>query len=289
MQTVAIIGASGHVGFRLVQQLSSRYKINAVVRDVEKKDFSEFNNVKVFKVDDVSHTLDLVKAIDNCDAIINAGYIWFAQDILKAININKNKIEHILFTGSTGIFTELPSNSAEIKREAERFITENYAIPYTIIRPTMIYGHQNDHNISKLSRILKKAPLFPLIGKGEKLIQPVFIDDLVRSYEIALLNERFYNSSYNIAGAEPITNRELFEKVSKSLDKKTIFIPISPNIFLVIIKLLALFKLKIVSDEQIKRFQENKNIDIEKFVKDFGFTPRSFNEGLKHMKKSNVL
>lgn len=289
MKTVAIIGASGHVGFRLVQKLSSLYKINCIVRDLTKRDFSEFNNIEVFKVDDISNTLELAKAIDSCDAIINAGYIGFAQDLLRAININKSSIEHILFTGSTGIFTKIPSNSADIKREAEKYIVDNYSIPFTIIRPTMIYGHKNDQNISKLSRTLKKFPFFPLVGSGDKLIQPVFIDDLVNAYQIALFNKKFYDNSYNIAGAEPISNKELFTKVSNSLDKKVIFISINPYMISMIIKLLAIFKLKVISDEQIKRFQENKNIDIEKFVQAFGFRPRSFDDGLKQMKINNLL
>lgn len=289
MKTVAIIGASGHVGFRLVQKLSSRYKIHCIVRDVDKRDFSELNNIQVFKVDDISNTLELAKAINDCDAIINAGYIGFAQDILQAVNINKNSIEHIVFTGSTGIFTKIPSSSAEIKREAEKYIVDNYSIPFTIIRPTMIYGHKNDKNISKLSRTLKKTPFFPLVGSGDKLIQPVFIDDLVKAYEIALFDEKFYDNSYNIAGAEPISNQELFKKVSNILDKKVIFISLNPCLITIIIKLLAIFKLKIISEEQIKRFQENKNVNIEKFVEAFGFTPRSFDDGLRQMKKSNII
>lgn len=289
MKTVAIIGASGHVGFRLVQKLSSTYKIHCIVRDLNKRDFSEFNNIQVFKVDDISNTLELAKAIHSCHAIINAGYIGFAQNILEAININKSSIEHILFTGSTGIFTKIPSNSADIKRESEQYIVDNYPIPFTIIRPTMIYGHKNDQNISKLSRTLKKIPFFPLVGSGDKLIQPVFIDDLVNAYGIALFNEKFYDNSYNIGGAEPISNKELFKKVSNSLDKKVIFISINPYVISMTIKLLAIFKLKIISDEQIKRFQENKNINIEKFVQAFGFRPRSFDDGLKQMKMNNIL
>lgn len=289
MQTIAIIGASGHVGFRLVKKLSSKYKINCIVRDIDKRDFSEFNNVQIFKVEDISNTIDLAKAIDNCHAIINAGYISFAQEILKAININKSSTEHIIFTGSTGVFTKLPSDSADIKRQAEQFIVNNYRTPYTIIRPTMIYGHKDDKNISKLSRVLKKVPFFPLIGKGDKLLQPVFIDDLVCSYEIALFNNKFYNESYNIAGAEALSNREVFQKISNILGKKIIFISINSYIISLIIKVLAIFKLKIVSQEQIKRFQENKNISIKKFVEAFGFTPRSFDDGLIEMKKNKAL
>jgi len=288
IKTIAIIGASGHVGFRLVERLSSIYKIHCIVRDINKRNFSRFKNIQVFKVDDISNTVDLTNALNHCHAIINASYIGFAEEILKAIKINNN-IEHILFTGSTGIFTKLPSSSAEIKREAEKFIRDNYTIPNTIIRPTMIYGHKNDKNISKLSQVLKKVPFFPLIGRGDKLLQPVYINDLVRAYEIALFQNKFYRNSYNIAGEKPLRNKEIFQKVSAILDKKVIFISIHPYIISLTIKILWLFKLKIVSQEQIERFQENKDVNIEKFIEAFDFTPRSFDDGLIEMKKSKSL
>jgi len=84
----------------------------------------------------------------------------------------------------------------------------------------MIYGHCHDRNFSKLTQLLSKIPLMPLIGKGEALIQPVFIDDLLKAYEIALVNESFYGATFKIGAESPVTNRELFTIIASALGKK---------------------------------------------------------------------
>ncbi len=150
MKRVAIIGASGEVGSRLVFQLYAKHELVAVVRNKAKRDFSAFPHMQVRELDDVRNIEALASAIADCDAIINTGYIWFAESIHKAIQLSGARIEHIIFTGSTGIFSKIHSPSAEQKRLAERFISEHYFGNWTIIRPTMIYGHKNDRNISRL-------------------------------------------------------------------------------------------------------------------------------------------
>ena len=293
MRKIAIIGASGEVGFKLVETLSSIYKLNCIIRDSGKKDFSALKNIQLFKVDDISNITELSRAVQGCDGIINAGYIWFAEDILYAINLNKEQPKHIIFTGSTGVFTKLPSAGAEIKRKAEVFIRENYNIPWSIIRPTMIYGHKNDRNISRLARLIERVPILPLIGKGDKLIQPVFIDDLIRSYQVAIFDRRFYHKAFNIGGLNALTNKELFQKISAALDKKTFFISFNPSLILSTVRLLRFFRINLVKEEQVNRFQEDKDVDVSKFTEAFHFTPRSIDEGLtlliKNMKENDCL
>jgi len=127
--TISIIGASGEVGFRLVKKLQHAHKINGIVRSTTKKDFNEFDNVKIFQAEDISMTDKLVPALEGSDVVINAGYIWFAEDINRAINKMTSKPRHMIFTGSTGVFTKLPSDSAQKKRDAELYIKKNFNIP----------------------------------------------------------------------------------------------------------------------------------------------------------------
>ena len=74
---ITIIGASGEVGFRLVQRLSDSYKINCVVRDRNKRNFKGIKNVEVFEVKDIKLKDCLLDVFEGSNVIINAGYIWF--------------------------------------------------------------------------------------------------------------------------------------------------------------------------------------------------------------------
>jgi nucleoside-diphosphate-sugar epimerase len=283
MKTIAVIGATGEVGFRLIHALQSSYRIVAILRDVDKRNFSCYPNVEVRQVDDISNVDSLAKALDGCEAIVNAGYIWFAGHIHQAIVKSRADIRHIVFTGSTGIYTRLPSESAQRKRLAETFIQECFHCPWTVIRPTMIYGHKDDRNISRLVRALVRYPIMPLIGKGGSLIQPVLIHDLLKAYETALLNPKYYNKSYNIGGGKAYSNRELVACAASSVGRTARVLPLPAALVRSSVGLLSMMGISPVTREQVARFQENKNIDLGGFVADFGFVPRDFEQGIKYL------
>ena len=280
MNTIAIIGATGEVGSRLVDALHLSHRIVAIVRNPEKRDFSPYPDVEVRQVDDVSNIDSLARSFDGCEAIINTGYIWFAEHIHQAVERSGAPIRHVVFTGSTGIFTRLPSESAERKRAAETFIQEHYRCPWTIIRPTMIYGHKDDRNISRLVKAVARFPVFPLIGKGSSLIQPVLIHDLVRAYGTALFDPRYHNKSYNIGGSKAYSNRELIACAASKLGRQPRLIPLPAALVRSAVALLSMLRLSPVSREQVLRFQENKNIDLSSFVADFNYVPRDFEQGI---------
>lgn len=280
MKTVAIIGATGEVGFRLVQVLQPAYRIIAIVRNPAKRDFSRFSGIEVRTVHDVADSMSLAAALDGCEAVINASYIWYAENIIHAVRLSGAPIAHLIFTGSTGVFTRLPSESADRKRAAERAILARCTVNWTILRPTMIYGHKNDRNMSRLLRALDRCRVFPLIGKGDSLIQPVLIHDLVRAYGIALFNPRHYNQIYNVGGAKAYSNRELIRCASRGLGKRIWFVPVPTPIVRAGVRLLSALKISPITAEQIMRFEEDKNIDVDPFVRTFDYEPRDFEKGL---------
>lgn len=293
MPRIAIIGASGEVGYRLVQRLCGRHSIVAIVRRADKRDFAacagrdenemhkaEPPQVAVRVVPDIGITHALCAALDGCDAVINAGYIWFARAINEAMEQCKAPPRHIVFTGSTGIYTRLPSESAQRKRLAEDYIRRHFSCHWTIIRPTMIYGHRNDRNISRLVRAVDRLRVFPLIGDGGSLIQPVFIYDLVKAYEIALLNERCYGRTYDVAGGRAYSNRELIRCAADSIGKRTVFLPVPADLISLAVRLLGRLRLSPISQEQVLRFQENKDVDLLPFIEEFKYVPRNFEQGI---------
>ncbi|UVW30298.1 SDR family oxidoreductase [Massilia sp. H6] len=283
MNTIAVIGATGEVGFRLVQALHSSYRIVAIVRNLGKRDFSCYPDVEVRYVADISKVEDLALSLVGCDAIVNTGYIWFAEFIHKAVLESQAQVRHIVFTGSTGIFTRLPSPSADRKLRAEAFIQEHYRFPWTIIRPTMIYGHKDDRNISRLVQAVARYPLMPLIGSGSNLIQPVLIHDLVKAYGTALFNARCYNKSYNIGGSKAYSNRELIACAAASLGRRARLVPLPAALVRCGVALLSVIGLSPISREQVQRFQEDKHIDLKAFITDFNYVPHDFEHGIEYL------
>lgn len=280
MHTIAVIGATGELGFRLVHALQQSYRIVAVVRNRGKRDFSSLPHVEIRQVHDISDIDKLGVALKGCEAVVNTGYIWFARHIHQAMVNGGLQLRHALFTGSTGIYTRLPSPSAERKREAEQFIQQRYQCPWTIIRPTMIYGHEDDRNISRLLRTIARYPILPLIGPGDSLIQPVFIHDVVKAHETALLNPKYFGKSYDIGGSKAYSNRDLIACASASLDRRTRLVSLPAALIDAAVTLLSTLRISPVSREQVWRFQEDKHIDLSPFIKDFDYVPRNFEQGI---------
>lgn len=293
MKKVAVIGASGEVGYRLVGALHPFYKIVGIVRDTKKKDFKPYPGVEIRQLDDISDIDGLSRSFEGCDAVINTGYIWFAEKIHQALLSNRNSIQHVVFTGSTGIHTRLPSPSAELKRTSEAFIRKSYHCNWTIIRPTMIYGHKDDRNISRLVKSIARYPIIPLIGTGSSLIQPVLVHDLIKAYQKVLLDPRHYGKSYDIAGGKAYTNRALISCVAAGLGRRVSMISFPAAVVSASVSILSLFGLSPISKEQVRRFQEDKDVDLSAFIENFGYVPQDFEQGVRllieDMRKSGML
>lgn len=124
----------------------------------------------------------------------------------------------------------------------------------------MIYGHRKDGNFSRLMQAFKRTPLFPVIGKGEARIQPIFIDDLVDCFFNVALNPTHIGKSYNVGGEKPVSNLELFKIVRRVFGLKVSFIFVPLVIIMIVVKLLVFIGINVISIEQVLRFTEDKAI-----------------------------
>ena len=154
----------------------------------------------------------------------------------------------------------------------------------TILRPTMIYGNKRDINISRLIKYLDKFKIFPIFGNGKNLLQPVYVDDLSKSYFNVIKNKNItFNKSYNLAGKNSIEYLKILKIIESSLKKKIIFIRLPINISTILVKILnILFFGKFpINSSQVRRQGEDKIFSFDEATKDFNFNPIKIEEGLK--------
>ena len=52
--------------------------------------------------------------------------------------------------------------------------------PYSIVRPTWLFGGERDVLVNNIAWILRRMPVFPVPGTGRYRVQPVHVDDLAR-------------------------------------------------------------------------------------------------------------
>ncbi len=93
---------------------------------------------------------------------------------------------------------------------AEEYVRKS-GVPYTILRGSVLFG-PGDEFTTGLAMLLTAAPGFlPLPAKGETLLQPLWVEDLVTCLIWALDNPETLNQTYDLGGSEYISLRQMTE------------------------------------------------------------------------------
>lgn len=90
-------------------------------------------------------------------------------------------------------------------------------IEYTIIRPTAIYGPGDPERFAMIFRRAKKGT-FPMFGRGITYYHPVYIDNLVDAFVLAMQPGVGSGEAYIIADEEYFPIEELVRRVGKAID-----------------------------------------------------------------------
>ena len=182
-------------------------------------------------------------------------------------------VKRALFVSTTAIFTTLPSASRTTRVAAEDAV-QHSSLEWTILRPTMIYGTARDRNISRLLRFLRRWPVFPLCGNG--LWQPIHVADLADAVVRALDSFSTSRRTYNVAGAQPLRFADLLRQAARAVGRHVTLIRVPVEAAVVAARLTG-----VVTPEQVRRLAEDKAFSYDAATRDFGFQPRTFQEGVR--------
>jgi len=139
-----------------------------------------------------------------------------------------NRIVHVSTTGVHGVTGDTPAaedaplaptNPYEAtKLEAELLALKAYGehgLPVTVVRPGLVYGSGDLHLLGFIGAIDKRV--FRVIDGGKALLHPVYIDDLIAALLLSAERSQAIGRTYNIAGARPVSVRELARAIAQAL------------------------------------------------------------------------
>lgn len=278
---VLVTGATGFTGSRLIPLLlQSGFQVRVFARPTS--DRSPLSALTVeWATGDFTNPETFTAALRGVDALINIASLGFghAESILRSAK--EAGVRRGIFISTTAIFTQLNADSKSARLAAEETIQAS-GLDYTILRPTMIYGSPRDRNMWRLIRLLRFSPIIPIFGDGESLQQPIFVDDVAQAVLLALQNDVTIGKSYNIAGKDPLTYNQVIDTVASALGKRVwkLHLPYMPIVRFLQFAERIRIRLPIKA-EQVLRLNENKAFSYEEAQRDFGFSPRSFAEGIR--------
>jgi nucleoside-diphosphate-sugar epimerase len=279
---VFVTGATGFTGSRVVPLLlKNGYEVRCLYRASSDRSHLLRDQPEIeWVLGDVSDSQSLTSVMQGADVLANIASLGFghADSIIRAA---KNAgIKRAVFISTTAIFTQLNAPSKKIRVAAELAI-ETSGLDYTKLRPTMIYGSPRDRNMWRLIRFMRFSPIVPIIGDGEYLQQPIYVDDVAAAILGCLKTDVTIGKSYNIEGKHGLTYNEVIDTIARQMNKRVwkIHVPLKP-----VVSLLRFFeRIRIpfpIKAEQVLRLNENKDFSYAEAQEDFGFSPLSFEEGI---------
>jgi nucleoside-diphosphate-sugar epimerase len=213
---VLVLGASGQIGRSVVEQLVA---LGRPVIALCRKPPSDIAFGADWLARDLTRSLDL--APYRPAAVIHATGAWLLPAHLASLRAAG--VRRLVCFSSTSMLAKVDSASAAERDVARRLAAAEAAvadgaIPWTVLRPTLIYGLGLDRNVTTAANFIRRWHFFPLGGPGKGLRQPVHAGDLAAVAVRLLGDTENLGRQFNIGGAETLTYRSMIERIFRALD-----------------------------------------------------------------------
>jgi nucleoside-diphosphate-sugar epimerase len=238
---VAVSGGSGFTGGALVRRLRDEgYRVRTLVRDRSK--FS-LPGVEVVS-GDITDAGALRELVEGADTVFHIAAMFRSEgryEDFVEVNIKGTLalleaakaagVRRFVYCSTIGVHghvSETPSDetapfnprdyyqSTKLKaEEACRAEGEKGEIEVVVIRPCSIYG-PGDVRLLKIFRMVQKG-VFVFVGNGRPNFHPVYIDDLVQGFMLAMTKPQAKGETFIIGGPRYLPLREFVGEAARAV------------------------------------------------------------------------
>lgn len=218
------------------------------------------------------------------DTFLSFAPIWVLPDYLE--RLASTNVKRVIVLSSTSRFAKEASPDARERVLAQRLISaeehlEKWAIErqieWVILRPTMIYGHGRDKNITEVARFIQRFGFFPLIGGSTGLRQPVHSDDVVQACLSAIGIPDLQSGGYNLSGGETLPYHAMVRRIFQALGRPERTLALSAKTLSMVVSIMrCLPRYRHLSSALVERMNQNLVFDHTDASDRLGFSPRPF-------------
>jgi NADH dehydrogenase len=305
VKKVAIFGGTGFIGSYLTDELlTSNYRIKLLVRNIN--DALIKNNTE-----NVNGVLSDASAVNN--TIKGSDIVIYAVGIIREnrskgstfeklhyeyfkniVDISKNHdIQKIIYISANGV-SEKDTAYQTTKYKAEQYLQNNFDI-WLIFRPSVVFGDPRgkmEFMTQLANDIMKKpipAPLFfdynPFNTKKFFKSNPIHIKNLSEIIVKSIEDDTIRNTIFELGGPDVVNWKTLLKTISKTLNRKKIFLPIPISFFSIAAKLLDRFQFFPITNTQIEMLKEGNTCNSEEIFKKLSILPIPFStDSIKYLK-----
>jgi nucleoside-diphosphate-sugar epimerase len=240
---VALTGASGYTGGRLLEALRARGDEVAVLvrpQSVSERLRSRASRVVEGVLGDAAAASRLVEGVD---AVVHVAAVYrtagHPDSYYREVNVAGTErlleaaaqrgLRRFVHTSTVGVHGHVERPPAdetapfapgdiyqETKAEAEKLALDFHrrrGVPVAVVRPGAIYG-PGETRFLKLFRAIARGR-YAVVGTGRTFYHPVFIDDLVDGFLLALDRPEAVGESFLVCGPSYVSQSELAALIAR--------------------------------------------------------------------------
>ncbi len=240
---VALTGASGYTGGRLLAALRARAdEVSALVRPASITPALRDSGARLVE-GDLGDDHALARLVEGADALLHVAAVYrtagHPDSYYREVNVGGTQrlleaaaragLRRFVHTSTVGVHGDVrrppADESAPIapgdvyqatKAEAEALALDfgrRRGLPVSVVRPGAIYG-PGETRLLKLFRSIARGR-YAVVGSGRSFYHPVYIDDLVQGFLLALEHPQAPGEAFIIAGAEYASQDELAALIAR--------------------------------------------------------------------------
>jgi NADH dehydrogenase len=228
---ILVTGGSGFVGSSVVHALRTEERpVRALVRAPRKAGRLAAWGCELVQ-GDMTDAASLRSAAAGCEAIVHlVGVITGKPSDFERIMIEGTRslvaaakeagVDHFVLMSALGASEHskdlVPYYGAKWENERE---VKGSGIPYTIFRPSFVFGRQGGI-LPMLIRQVRYLPVTPVVGRGERRSQPIWVDDVAQFFARSLRSPTARGRTFDLGGPDRPSWNELLDAIARALGKR---------------------------------------------------------------------
>lgn len=233
-----VTGAFGYTGKYITQRLLSLgKKVRTITGHPNRPNpFGDKVSISPFNFDNPA---ELVKSLRGAVTLYNTYWVRFSYKQVtfdKAVENTKTLMKAAEEAGVRRMVHVSITNASESspfpyfrgKGILEKAICQS-GMSYAIIRPTVLFGHE-DILINNIAWLLRRFPLFAILGSGNYKLQPVFVEDVA---ELAVKAGQYEeNMIMDAVGPEIYAFHDMIQLITEKIHSKAKILYLRPELAL---------------------------------------------------------
>ena len=300
---ICVTGGNGFIGRKLVEELATReWCIRVLIREGG----NQFpNNVKIFIGDLTDSKYCMKSFLKDCDILFHCAgntkndakmsllHIFGTQRLIASVQqeiSHSKKMMHWIQLSSCGVYGPPPKDDVQVFREivetsktapvneyertkirSDELVVAASANTffYTILRPSNVIGASMKHgSFHTLTKFVNSGYFF-FIGRRDAVSTYVHVDDVVKAMMLIAINPKSRNETFNISS--DCSWVELVNKISSTLNSKTLPFRIPYNFISPLMSLLNFFIGRFIHVPQLSTFALRTTYPTRKIESHLGF------------------